>query len=134
MRYLLDSNICIHFFRNKFEIKSKLQEAGLYNCAISEITLAEIVYGAEKSDFPEHNHHLISEFVKELVVLPRSDAIYIYGKEKARLRKSGNLVGDFDILIGCTAITYNLILVSENVKDLSTLSGLQLENWVKRIN
>jgi tRNA(fMet)-specific endonuclease VapC len=48
MKYLLDSNICIHFFRGQFNIIEKLNEVGIENCAISEITLAELVFGAEK--------------------------------------------------------------------------------------
>jgi len=40
MKYLLDSNICIHFFRGKYGIIDKLNSIGLTNCAISEITLA----------------------------------------------------------------------------------------------
>lgn len=52
MKYLLDSNICIHFFRGKFGIINKLNSVGISNCAISEITLAELVFGA----YPEKNH------------------------------------------------------------------------------
>ena len=50
MKYLLDSNICINFLRGKYNIIDKLNEVGIDNCAISEITLAELVFGAEKSD------------------------------------------------------------------------------------
>lgn len=56
MKYLLDSNICIHFFRNKFDIYKKLEAVGLKNCAISEITLAELIVGAEKSKNPTKNY------------------------------------------------------------------------------
>jgi len=42
MKYLLDTNICIHFFRGKFNLYDKFQEIGIENCAISEITLAEL--------------------------------------------------------------------------------------------
>ncbi len=42
MKYLLDSNICIHFFRGKYGIIDKLELVGLENCAISEITFAEL--------------------------------------------------------------------------------------------
>jgi tRNA(fMet)-specific endonuclease VapC len=52
MRYLLDSNICIYFFRGKYNLINKLNEVGLENCCISEITLAELVFVAEKSDNP----------------------------------------------------------------------------------
>ncbi len=41
MKYLLDSNICIHFLRGNFDIDKKLEAVGLNNCYISEITLVE---------------------------------------------------------------------------------------------
>ena len=56
MKYLLDSNICIHFFRGKFGIIDKLKTIELKSCAISEITLAELVFGAENSNNPQKNH------------------------------------------------------------------------------
>ena len=101
MNYLLDTNICIHFFRGKFNLIDKFEDTGLENCAISEITLAEIVFGAKNSSNPDKNHKIIDEFTKEVTVLPIFDSIGIYGKEKTRLRKAGIMISDFDLLIGC---------------------------------
>jgi tRNA(fMet)-specific endonuclease VapC len=53
MIYLLDTNVCIHFFRGKFDLLDKLQQIGIRNCSISEITLAELAFGAENSLNPE---------------------------------------------------------------------------------
>lgn len=92
MDYLLDTNICIQFFRVKFDIIKKLEKVNLEKCAISEITLAELVFGADYSDNPEKNHEIIEKFIQQVTVIPIYDSIYIYGKEKARLRKSGNLI------------------------------------------
>lgn len=86
MKYLLDSNICIHFFRGTFGILDKLKEVGIENCMISEVTLAELVFGAEKSNNPEKNHKLIEKFVSNLTILPIFEAIPYYGKEKVRLQ------------------------------------------------
>ncbi len=116
MKYLLDSNICIHFFRGKYGVINKLTEVGMENCAISEITLAELVFGAEKSENPEKNHELIEKFVNQLTVLPIFEAIQNYGKEKARLQKLGKMISDFDLLIGCTAVENKLIMVTENTR------------------
>ncbi|MFY8187244.1 MAG: type II toxin-antitoxin system VapC family toxin [Flavobacterium sp.] len=132
MKYLLDSNICIHFFRGKFGIIDRLSEVGIENCAISEITLAELVFGAEKSDHPKTNHKLIETFISNLTILPIFDAIPIYGKEKARLQKSGKMISDFDLLIGCTSIENNLIMVTENIKEFERIERIEIENWVKR--
>jgi len=70
MKYILDTNICIHFFRGKFDLLTKFEEVGIHNCSISEITLAELVYGAEKSQNPTKNHKLINDFIEQVAVLP----------------------------------------------------------------
>ena len=132
MKYLLDTNICIHFFRGKFNLIDKIEEVGLKNCAISEITLAELVFGAENSSTPEKNHDLIERFSSQVTILPIIDSILIYGKEKARLRKIGTPISDFDLLIGCTSVEKGLILVSENVREFERISNIKIENWIDR--
>jgi len=132
MKYLLDTNICIHFFRGKFNLLEKFEQVNLNNCAISEITLAELVYGAENSFSPQKNHDLIQRFSTQVAILPIIDSISFYGKEKARLRKEGILISDFDLLIGSTAVENNLIMVTENVRDFERISNIKIENWIKR--
>jgi tRNA(fMet)-specific endonuclease VapC len=104
----------------------------LNNCAISEITLAELVFGAENSSNSQKNHELIEKFCEQITILPIFDSIYKYGKEKARLKKSGNPISDFDLLIGCTSIENDLIMITENAGEFERISGIRIENWVKR--
>ena len=132
MKYLLDTNICIHFLRGKFGLIEKFEELGPENFAISEITLAELVFGAENSTNPKKNLELIEIFTNQVIILPIFNAIYIYGKEKARLRAKGLMISDFDLLIGCTAVDKDLIVVTENLKEFERISGIEIENWVKR--
>ncbi|CAN0591882.1 unnamed protein product [Ectocarpus sp. 12 AP-2014] len=132
MKYLLDTNICIHYFRGQFNLEEKIKEVDLRNCAISEITLAELAYGAESSSDPKKNFKIIDQFAEQVKILPIFNAIKIYAKEKARLRKKGTMISDFDILIGATAIANGLIMVSENLKDLERISKIKIENWVHR--
>jgi tRNA(fMet)-specific endonuclease VapC len=132
MKYLLDSNICIHLFRGQFGIIDKLNEIGIENCVISEITLAELVFGAEKSNNPKKNLNIIKKFATQLTILPILDAIPTYGKEKVRLQNLGKMISDFDLLIGCTSIENNLIMVTENIKEFERIEKIKIENWVKR--
>ncbi len=55
MDYLLDTNICIHYFKGQFGLQEKIKNIGFNNFAISEITLAELIYGAEKSQRKSQN-------------------------------------------------------------------------------
>ena len=132
MKYLLDTNICIHLFRGKFNLLEKFEKINLNDCAISEITYAELIFGAENSANPEKNLEIIDSFVSQIKVIPIFNAVHLYAKEKVRLRKNGNMISDFDMLIGCTAIANDLIMVTENLKEFERIKGINMENWVKR--
>ncbi len=132
MKYLLDTNICIHFFRGNYNLIDKIENVGLENCAISEITLAELVFGAENSKYPKKNYKLINTLSEHVAILPILDAIVEYGKHKVRLRKQGKMISDFDLLIGTTALVNDLIMVTENLKEFTRIENIKLENWIKR--
>lgn len=131
-QYLIDTDICIHFLKGKFGINDKVKEAGLDNCYVSEITILELTYGAYKSaDFKKH----ILEVKKMEVlfeILPIYGSINKYAEERVRLQKAGTLIPDFDLLIGTTAVSNNLILVTNNENHLSRISGIKIENWTKK--
>jgi len=132
MKYMLDTNICVYFFRGKFNLTEKLERIGLNNYTISEITLAELVYGAENSMNPQKNHKIILNFSKLVTILPIYDSIYLYGKEKARLRKLGTMISDFDLLIGCTSVDKELIMVTENIREFERIASIRIENWIDK--
>lgn len=130
MTYLLDTNICIHFFKSQFGLQEKLEQIGYSEFAISEITIAELIYGAEKSNNVPKNKRVVEEFVSKITVLPIFNAIELYGKEKARLKTKGSIVSDLDLFIGATAIVYNLVLVTRNVSEFKRLENIKIENWI----
>ena len=132
MQYLLDTNICVFILRQKFGVGERMLQAGVSNCFISELTYAELLYGAECSDNPEKNKTLIGRFLSRIRVIPIKDAIPLYAKEKARLRKDGTLVEDFDLLIGTTAVKEGFTMVTENIRHFQKIDGIKLDNWVVR--
>ena len=74
----------------------------------------------------------VGKFVAAIEVLPISEGIELFAREKARLTCQGLPIEDFDLLIACTAIAHNCILVSENLKHMDRIEGLRAENWVER--
>jgi len=132
VKYILDTNICIYLFKGKYNLDEQVRKIGFSNCCISEITLAELKYGAECSDQVDGNMKMVDDFANEITIIPIYNALNIYAKEKARLRKAGQLIDDFDILIGVTAVANDLVLVTENDKHLSRISKVKIENWIKR--
>jgi len=130
MDYLLDTNICIYYFKGQFDIKERIRKVGFENFAISEITLAELVYGAEKSQNKDKNIKVVEEFAEKITILPIFEAIRIYGKEKARLKIKGSIISDFDLFIGATAIVNDMTLITRNVREFERMDNLKIENWI----
>lgn len=129
-KYLLDSNICIYFLRGEKGICEYLRKIGWDNCCISEITVIELLYGAECSNAVEENKKEILSLCKDMEVIPISGIIEDFARLKAILRRKGTLIDDFDLLIGATALVYDLILATENVKHLARIPDIQIENWI----
>lgn len=129
-KYLLDTNICIYFLKGLFNLDKKIENAGLFNCFVSEITIAELKFGAENSENQERNRKTVDQFVSKFTVIPIFNSLDVYAKEKSRLRKKGLPLDDFDLLIGATAVSNNLTLVTRNVSDFGRLNRIEIENWV----
>ena len=97
------------------------------------MTISELKYGAYKSDRIKKNLDLIDRFINLINIVPFTNSIEFYAQEKKnRLRSLGISIEDFDLLIGSTACSSNLILVTDNVKHFANIKGLTIENWVKR--
>ena len=131
-KYLLDTDISVFYLRGKYSINSKLKEIiGYDNCFISEITLAELKYGAELSGRVDENIRSVNEFASQIGILPIFNSLDLYAKEKARLKRIGFLIDDFDLLIGCSSIKNDLILVTNNEKHFERIENIKMENWTK---
>lgn len=134
MRYLLDTNICIHILRGNFGIARIVEEIGDKNCFISEITKAELLVGAVISENSGHlrNAQAVRGFLNVIESVPVSGTLDLYAREKVRLRIAGQPIEDFDLLIACTAVSLGMVMVTENVSHFSRVSGIRLENWAQR--
>jgi tRNA(fMet)-specific endonuclease VapC len=131
-KYLLDTNICAYFLNGKFNLKEKIDDAGFENCFVSEITIAELKYGVEKSVHKDKNRKAIEEFKTKFEILPIFPALDIYAKEKSRLKTKGKILDDFDLLIGATAIFNDITLVTRNLSDFERLEGIMIDDWTKK--
>lgn len=133
-QYLLDTNICIFWLRGKLDIDKKIDAVGFDNCAISEITLAELKVGAilgRKLGYK--SSHEIEELLSKVRVIPITGAIDLFAEEKVRLRTAGTPSDDnFDLLIGCTAVAKKMTMVTENIRDFKNIKNIKIENWIER--
>ena len=128
-KYLPDTNICIFFIKGQYELDKKIAETGQQNCFISEISVAELKYGIENSKTVEAMRIVVEAFILKFAILPIYNSLDIYAKEKSKLRKQGQLIDDFDILIGSTAVANSMTMVTNNVDHLSRLDNIVIEDW-----
>lgn len=132
-KYLLDTNICIYFIKGLYNLDKKIETVGPENCFISEITVAELKFGVENSKHPDINRKVVSAFLEGIKIIPIFNSLDHYAKEKARLKKAEKTVDDFDLLIGSTAVTNNLIIATNNKKHFDRIKGIKIENWTEEL-
>ena len=131
LKYLLDTNIVIYVIKRK-----PLEVLEIFNrhagqMAISSITLAELIHGAEKSSMIDKNLRVVEDFTSRLEVLPyAAKAAQHYGNIRAVLEKAGQPIGVNDLHIAAHARSEGLVLVTNNLGEFNKVAALQMENWV----
>jgi tRNA(fMet)-specific endonuclease VapC len=131
LKYLLDTNIVIYVLKRRPREVLEVFNTNAKRMAISSITLAELIYGAEKSPNLDKNLEAIEEFISHLDVLSYdAKASQHFGQIKAALEKKGEIIGENDIHIAAHAISQGLILVTNNLREFKRVPNLALENWV----
>ena len=131
LRYLLDTNIVIYVLKRRpVEVLSTFN-ANASRMAISSVTLAELLHGAEKSSRVSENLAAIEDFCSRLAVLPYGPkAAQHYGAIRAALEKLGQPIGVNDMHIAAHARSEGLVLVTNNMGEFARVPALQAENWV----
>jgi len=128
-KYLLDTNICIFCMRGKYEMNRKIALAGINRCYISEITVAELYYGAENSINPTKTMSETEQFISLFHILPLSKSLHTFGTEKAYLTSIGQKIENFDMAIGSIALQHKMVMVTDNINHLGRIRNLEIENW-----
>lgn len=118
--------------KGKFDLETKFDNVPSENLFISEITLAELKFGVENSEHREKNKKALDNFLTGVQVLPIFHSLDLYGKEKARLRKAGTPIDDFDLLIGVTSVNHKLTMVTNNSNHFKRITGIKLEDWTEK--
>ena len=131
MRYLLDTNICIAFFKDNANVIEKIKAVGLENLSLCSPVKAELWYGVCKSGRVSANKIVLQEFFTQFPSLAFDDeVIKNYGEIRAFLAKPGNIIGANDLLIAAIAVTHQTTLVTHNVKEFNRVPNLMIEDWL----
>ena len=133
-KYIIDTNTCIEYFKHRHGVAEQMNQVNRGDLCISEVTIAELLYGAVHSKSVDRHLREVRELQRAIDVIPISDVLDDYADIRHSLTSQGQTVEDFDILIGATARHYGLIVVTDNLKHFNPMPGVQTENWVSRQN
>ncbi len=131
MKYYLDTNIIIYFINGRYSsIIDKIKKIPSQSIVIPSIVLAEIEYGARKSNDYNKTITKYRQFMN-VFSIEQFDvhAAREYGVIRSSLEKAGKLIGPNDMLIASIVKANNGILVTNNVREFERIDGLHIENW-----
>ena len=131
LKYMLDTNIAIFVIKQRpREALEQFNRHGQFLC-ISAISQAELIHGAEKSDFVERNLRTVNDFCSRLMVITYGkNAAMHYGQIRANLERRGETIGVNDLHIAGHARSEGLTLITNNRREFDRIDGLQVDNWV----
>ncbi|MBE7504345.1 MAG: type II toxin-antitoxin system VapC family toxin [Verrucomicrobiales bacterium] len=130
MTHLLDTDICIGVLRQRPGMVQRLSQLAPSECAISMVTVFELLCGAEKARDPVRERQKVERFVSAIVELPLDRAAAgTAARIRADLERQGQPIGPYDLLIAGQAVANGLTLVTNNCREFGRVSGLKLQSW-----
>ncbi|WP_180183225.1 type II toxin-antitoxin system VapC family toxin [Acinetobacter sp. YH01020] len=134
-QYLLDTNICIYITKHQPEIVRQHFEKHLPdgNIFISVITLGELRFGAEKSQWKDKAFKVIDELISIIPVIELDEHTAVhYAQIRKQLALQGQMIGNNDLWLAAHARSNNWVMVTNNEKEFLRVDELQVENWLSK--
>ena len=132
MSFLFDTNACIHLMKLRQPLTGRAREAGPSTIAVTAITLAEMWFGAAKSQNPRRTRADQDVFMAPFRVLDfDARAADCYANARAHLAARGQPIGARDLMIAAIALANRLTVVTSNVSEFARVPGLTVEDWMR---
>lgn len=133
MRFLLDTNMIIYTIKRRPpQVAARFAERLAGELCLSSISMAELLFGAAKSQNTAKSLEAIMAIGEALEIVPFDDAAAkAYGPLRAELERRGTPIGALDTLIAAHALALGATLVTHNLREFERVPGLLLENWVE---
>lgn len=126
MRYLVDTDWVIHYLNGHRDIVARVQDLSP-DIALSVISLAELYEGVFYCRDPQKSEEALQDFLRGIELVGIDDEITrVFGRERGRLRAAAKTVGDFDLLIGATALRHGLTVLTNNRRHFELIEKLQV--------
>ena len=119
---LRDTNIFIEIYRGNETIIEIIKEIGQQNVAISDVSCAELLYGARN----KKELQAIRNDIDSLIVLPIDSNISKFAVDLVEKYSISHKLSLPDAIIGATAILYDILLYTLNTKDFKFIQKINL--------
>ena len=131
-RYLLDTNVISDLVRHpQGRTAAKIAELGEDAVATSIIVAAELRYGAAKKGSARLASQL-ETILGAIEVIPfEAPADTAYGNARVALEAAGTPIGGNDLLIAAQALALDMVVVTNNEREFTQISGLRIDNWLE---
>jgi tRNA(fMet)-specific endonuclease VapC len=128
--HLLDTDVCIYALKRRSRALIEKMEAHENRLGISDVTLFELYFGAERYEDPQSRITIIEDFASRLTILSfDSKAASHAGNIRATLESGGQKIGAYDLMIAGIARSQGLVLATNNLKEFNRVRGLRVEKW-----
>ena len=130
MKYVLDTNTLIYFFKGLGDVFKHMLAQSPSELSIPAVVLFELEVGIAKSTSPRKRKSQLQEITALVNVLPFGIAESKSAAQiRVKLEKQGLPIGPYDVLIAATALAKNMILVTHNQKEFGRIKELKIEDW-----
>jgi predicted nucleic acid-binding protein len=127
-KYVVDSDVLIYFLKGDKKAIDKLSKISLLQLHTSRINYTELMYGAYNSSKVEKNLEVILAFLENFQILEFcKSSSHIFAQTKAKLKKSGNIIADMDLMIASIVMANDAVLITNNLKHFQRIQGLKVE-------
>lgn len=133
-RYLIDTNhwiLMLH--RGHKRIRERIDNIPVEQCWISSVAIAELYYGAERSQRAEENRHTVDLLIDGGVnILPFDvNHTFSFGSLRHILEKMGTPIGSYDLMMAAQATAEDMIIVTNNRREFERIPSLLIEDWTE---
>ena len=130
MKYLLDTNTVIYFFKGMGHVADNLLKTAPKDIGIPAVVLYELEVGLGKSHAPAKRRKQLQTLVSLVTILPfGTQEAESAAKIRISLEKLGTPIGPLDNLIAGTAMANKCTLVTHNSKEFKRIRGLNVVDW-----
>jgi tRNA(fMet)-specific endonuclease VapC len=131
MKYMLDTDTCITLIRQRApRLLEKVVSFLPGELGLSIITVAELHYGVEHSQYRDKNRAALTQFLLPFDIADFDHtAALTYGSVRAELEAKGLPIGAMDTLIAAHALALKVTLVTHNLSEFQRVPGLGVEDW-----